>query len=63
MSRVLQQVQEVMWEPFVVGGDSLWLTASAGLALYPFDGLDADTLLRQADNEMYKQKRKIKATS
>lgn len=63
VSRVLQQVQQVFWEPFIVGGDSVWLTASTGLALYPFDGLDADTLLRQADSEMYKHKRKMKAVS
>jgi diguanylate cyclase (GGDEF)-like protein len=61
VARVLQQVSEVLWEPFVVGGESLWLTASTGLALYPFDGLDADTLLRHADREMYEQKRKLKA--
>ena len=63
VARVLQQVQEVMWEPFIVGGESLWLTASTGLAIYPFDGHDADSLMRHADNEMYRQKRKMKATS
>jgi diguanylate cyclase (GGDEF)-like protein len=63
VGRVLQQVQEVLWEPFVIGGDSLWLKASTGLAVYPFDGLDADTLLRQADNQMYLQKKKMKTAS
>lgn len=61
IARVLQQVSEVLWEPFFVGGEPLLLTASTGLALYPFDGMDADTLLRHADREMYQQKRKLKA--
>jgi diguanylate cyclase (GGDEF)-like protein len=63
VGRVLQQVREVLWEPFVIGGDALWLKASTGLAMYPFDGLDADTLLRQADNQMYLQKKRMKAAS
>jgi diguanylate cyclase (GGDEF)-like protein len=63
VARVLQQVQEVFWEPFVIGGQSLWLAASSGIALYPHDGQDAETLLRQADSSMYRQKKKMKAAS
>lgn len=38
-------------------GLSLTVSASVGLALYPQDGTDADTLLRCADQAMYRAKR------
>ncbi len=60
ITRVLEQVQQVTWEPFVVGGESVWLSASTGLAVYPLDGQDAETLLLRADSDMYKQKGKLK---
>lgn len=60
ITRVLEQVQQVTWEPFVVGGESVWLSASTGLAVYPLDGRDAETLLLRADSDMYRQKGKLK---
>jgi diguanylate cyclase (GGDEF)-like protein len=63
ISRVIQQVQEVMWEPFVIGGESVWIKASTGLAIYPQDGTDADTLLQKADSNMYRQKKELKVAS
>jgi diguanylate cyclase (GGDEF)-like protein/PAS domain S-box-containing protein len=44
-------------EPVEVSGKRLEITASAGLAFYaPGEGLDADELLRQADQAMYRAK-------
>lgn len=37
-------------------GETIWLGASIGIALYPHDGLDADTLLKHADHAMYASK-------
>lgn len=38
-------------------GFTLSVSASVGMALYPWDGTDADTLLRCADQAMYRAKR------
>ena len=63
ITRIVEQVQEVLWEPFVVGGDSVWISGSIGIAVYPCDGRDADTLLRRADSDMYRQKEQFKSVS
>lgn len=39
-------------QPFEVAGQSLQLTCSIGVSVYPEDGDDADTLLRHADSAM-----------
>ncbi len=44
-------------EPFALEGKSLQISASVGVALYPqVQNLDADQLLRQADQAMYQAK-------
>lgn len=46
-----------MRDPVVIDGKSLRLTASFGVTFYPQDnGIDADQLLRQADQAMYSAK-------
>lgn len=42
--------------PFVVGEYELVVSASVGIARYPIDGADAETLLRRADAAMYEVK-------
>lgn len=43
-------------EPSRVGNDVLRLSASLGIAVYPQDGEDAPTLIRRADQAMYRSK-------
>lgn len=43
-------------EPLAVDDDELFLTTSIGVALYPDDGDDAETLIRLADAAMYRVK-------
>jgi diguanylate cyclase (GGDEF)-like protein/PAS domain S-box-containing protein len=43
-------------KPFVIDGRTLQCTTSVGISLYPADGADAETLLRNADLAMYKAK-------
>ncbi len=58
-----QQAEEVVGrlldglrEPFEVDGESLFVTASAGIACYPAHGTDYGTLLGRADAAMYMAK-------
>ncbi|MBS3935730.1 MAG: GGDEF domain-containing protein [Sulfuritalea sp.] len=39
--------------PYQLEGETVRVTASIGLTIYPFDDADADTLLRHADHAMY----------
>ncbi len=49
-------------EPIQLGSNSLVVTPSVGIALYPQDGSDAETLLRNADLAMYFAKRRNPGT-
>ncbi len=42
--------------PHVIGGRSLHIGASIGISLYPKDGVDAETLIKNADMAMYHAK-------
>jgi diguanylate cyclase (GGDEF)-like protein len=53
---VAQRVVGSMAAPIRLGGESMQVSASVGLALYPDDGLDAETLLRNADTALYRVK-------
>ena len=54
--QVAQKVLEVVARPFTVAEMPLALSASIGIAVYPRDGEDVDTLLRNADHAMYRAK-------
>jgi diguanylate cyclase (GGDEF)-like protein/PAS domain S-box-containing protein len=50
--RMLQAVAE----PHSIGQHDLHITASIGVSVYPDDGLDAETLIKNADTAMYQAK-------
>ena len=50
---VALRLLETMRRPFSFSGHELFVTASIGVATYPIDGGDVDTLLRKADIAMY----------
>ena len=50
------RIQEVMHRPFDLAGRKVALTASMGIAIYPEDGDNAETLLKHADTAMYHAK-------
>jgi len=47
-------------EPFGVNGHEAQVTTSIGVTMYPDDGVDAETLMRNADMAMYQSKAKGK---
>lgn len=54
--RVAHKILEEMRRPFQVEGHEIHVSGSLGLALYPEDGADAETLLKNADAAMYHAK-------
>ncbi len=53
---LLGQIKHCFEEPFTVQGENHGITATMGVAVYPQSGLDADTLLRNADVALYRAK-------
>jgi len=54
--RAMQRISAKVAEPIMVEGKELYVTCSAGISLYPQDGPDVDTLLKNADAAMYRAK-------
>jgi len=52
-----RKIQAVFLRPFQTGDQTLEITASIGISLYPNEGEDADALLKYADIAMYIAKR------
>ncbi len=59
---VAERLIQALREPMPLAGNSLVVTPSVGIALYPGHGMDEETLLRNADLAMYFAKRKCPGT-
>jgi diguanylate cyclase (GGDEF)-like protein/PAS domain S-box-containing protein len=53
VAAVANKILEVVALPVDIGGHRLHVTVSLGVSLYPGDGLDAETLLKNADHSLY----------
>lgn len=53
---VAQKIVESLSAPFDLNGQQAYISASIGIALYPSDGDQPDTLLKNADTAMYRAK-------
>jgi diguanylate cyclase (GGDEF)-like protein/PAS domain S-box-containing protein len=53
---IAQAVQDTLSAPFELEGQDVFVSASIGISLYPQDGRDATTLLKNADAAMYMAK-------
>ncbi len=54
--QIAQRFLDVLGVPFKFGEQELYVKASIGIALAPYDGEDAETLLKNADAAMYRAK-------
>ncbi len=55
-ARVAQRIQAACQQPFLIDGQEIAATFSIGIAMYPDDGLDTETLLKHGDTAMYHAK-------
>lgn len=55
--KIVKGILEIFQSPFVVRGQEFFVTASAGAALFPQDGKDAEALLKNADIAASKAKK------
>jgi diguanylate cyclase (GGDEF)-like protein len=53
---VAKRILNILSQPFRLDGHEVFVTASIGIAIYPIDGKDSDTLLKNADTAMYHAK-------
>lgn len=56
MAKVADSVMRLFEKPFMINEQEFFITASGGVAIYPVDGEDADSLVKNADIAMYKAK-------
>ena len=55
-AKIAQKVIDTLHVPFLIHERELFVTASVGVGIYPSDGLDPETLVRNADSAMYRAK-------
>ncbi|MDM5180857.1 EAL domain-containing protein [Massilia sp. DJPM01] len=54
--RLLQRIMDAVAEPLRIQAHEFFVTCSLGVAVYPADGANADTLTKHADIAMYRAK-------
>lgn len=54
---IAQKVIDKLAEPFLLGNEVTYISASIGITLYPTDASDIDTLMKHADQAMYAAKK------
>jgi len=60
ITTIADKVLQLFKDPIIIKGQELFITASAGISVYPADGGDAETLIKHADIAMYAAKEKGK---
>ena len=56
ISLLAEKLLDTLKKPFKINKHELFVTASIGISIFPNDGEDSDTLLRNADVAMYRAK-------
>lgn len=55
-ANVARKLVDTLVAPFLIGGQDVFIGASIGIAVFPDDARDAETLLRYADTAMFRAK-------
>ncbi len=55
-AKIAQKIIETLKIPFFINDRELFVTTSVGVSIYPNDGADPETLVRNADTAMYRAK-------
>jgi EAL domain-containing protein (putative c-di-GMP-specific phosphodiesterase class I) len=58
VSLVAQRMLNGLSQPFLIGTQEIYTSASIGITIYPIDSEDPETLLKYADTAMYQAKEK-----
>lgn len=53
ISKIADNIMTIFSEPIVITGQEFFITASGGIATFPIDGEDSESLIRNADMAMY----------
>jgi len=56
IARIAQRLLVALSAPFELDGRKIFVSASIGITVYPFDDVDIDNLIRNADAAMYRAK-------
>lgn len=56
ITKIAERILDKLTLPFYTEQQEFYITASLGIALFPYDGEDAETLLKNADLAMYQAK-------
>ena len=56
LAAIMNRLMKVVQKPVLLAGQEFFISVSAGVAAYPQDGDDPETLLKNADTAMYRAK-------
>ncbi|WP_455196499.1 EAL domain-containing protein [Kaarinaea lacus] len=56
LEKIVEKLRFRLAQPYRIRGHKIYTSASIGVALYPLDSADRDTMLRNADAAMYRAK-------
>jgi len=54
--RIAKKINDSLVDPIACNGHELHITTSIGISIFPYDGTDAETLIKHADISMYRAK-------
>lgn len=60
IKKIADNIMKTFAQPFKINGQEFFISASAGIAIFPVDGEEADILIKNADLAMYASKNKGK---